>query len=316
MPARQPSRIARTSASAAPVSALPHHRRAPRQPRQAPRTPRQPRRPSLELVAPLAPVGTQATGPIPAQPDVVIEEYATQLLSLLEGLEGAAEEILRHYEEPEPEPRQDAQRWDVSAANQRRVRQAQAAARRRYERRARQRARSQLAAPAAAAVEQFTAASQAGAVNVMGGQAGLAAEDTPEVRGLASEFATQNVQLIESIPAQHFDRIAQLVEQAYAEGWTKANLAHHVQFETGVTRRRARFIARNEIESLAGKMARARQQAAGVNEYIWRTVGDDRVRPAHAARDGRRFAWGNPPPGGHPGEDYNCRCVAVPAPVT
>ncbi len=45
-------------------------------------------------------------------------------------------------------------------------------------------------------------------------------------------------------------------------------------------------------------------------QYIWRTVQDDKVRGAHAAREGKTFSWTNPPNGGHPGEDYNCRCWA------
>ncbi len=47
-------------------------------------------------------------------------------------------------------------------------------------------------------------------------------------------------------------------------------------------------------------------------QYIWRTRGDGRVRASHAANNGRIFAWDNPPPMGHPGEDYNCRCTAEP----
>ncbi len=46
--------------------------------------------------------------------------------------------------------------------------------------------------------------------------------------------------------------------------------------------------------------------------YIWRTRGDGRVRASHAANNGRIFSWDNPPPMGHPGEDYNCRCTAEP----
>ncbi len=46
--------------------------------------------------------------------------------------------------------------------------------------------------------------------------------------------------------------------------------------------------------------------------YIWRTANDDKVRPAHAANEGKIFGWGNPPPTEHPGEDYNCRCTAEP----
>lgn len=46
--------------------------------------------------------------------------------------------------------------------------------------------------------------------------------------------------------------------------------------------------------------------------YIWRTVGDKDVRGSHAARAGRQFSWDNPPEGGHPGEDFGCRCWAEP----
>ena len=46
--------------------------------------------------------------------------------------------------------------------------------------------------------------------------------------------------------------------------------------------------------------------------YIWRTRSDGKVRAAHAANNGRIFSWDTPPPMGHPGEDFNCRCTAEP----
>ncbi|MFZ4125047.1 MAG: phage minor head protein [Rickettsiales bacterium] len=52
-------------------------------------------------------------------------------------------------------------------------------------------------------------------------------------------------------------------------------------------------------------------QARITTHYIWRTAGDGKVRASHAANEGKIFAWDTPPPTGHPGEDYNCRCKAV-----
>lgn len=52
-----------------------------------------------------------------------------------------------------------------------------------------------------------------------------------------------------------------------------------------------------------------RQQAAGIAKYIWRSVGDDRVRPSHALNDGKIFTWGD---GEDPGEAFGCRCSAEP----
>ncbi|MDQ0315500.1 minor capsid protein [Amorphus orientalis] len=55
-----------------------------------------------------------------------------------------------------------------------------------------------------------------------------------------------------------------------------------------------------------------RQQALGIDRYVWRSRDDALVRPGHAVRDDRVFFWDEPPEGGHPGEAYNCRCVAEP----
>lgn len=52
------------------------------------------------------------------------------------------------------------------------------------------------------------------------------------------------------------------------------------------------------------------KKARPTTHYIWRTRGDSKVRPSHAANDGKIFAWDDPPPTGHPGEDFGCRCRA------
>ncbi|MCB9982105.1 MAG: peptidoglycan-binding protein [Rhodospirillales bacterium] len=44
--------------------------------------------------------------------------------------------------------------------------------------------------------------------------------------------------------------------------------------------------------------------------YVWRTVGDDRVRASHSAHDWETRAWDDAP---DPGEEFNCRCWAIPA---
>lgn len=46
--------------------------------------------------------------------------------------------------------------------------------------------------------------------------------------------------------------------------------------------------------------------------YVWRTRRDGKVRSSHAEREGQVFSWDDPPEGGHPGEDYGCRCTAEP----
>lgn len=94
----------------------------------------------------------------------------------------------------------------------------------------------------------------------------------------------------------------------------------------GLGRRRARFVARNELGNLTSELSQRRQNDLGVTHYIWRTSGDERVRGrggkyphaevSHRAREGQRFAWADKPDegrnDGHPGTPYNCRCTAEP----
>lgn len=58
--------------------------------------------------------------------------------------------------------------------------------------------------------------------------------------------------------------------------------------------------------------AKALGDARPTTHYIWRTARDERVRTAHAANEGRVFAWTDPPETGHPGEAHQCRCWAQP----
>jgi len=46
--------------------------------------------------------------------------------------------------------------------------------------------------------------------------------------------------------------------------------------------------------------------------YVWKTVGDEKVRWKHAMRNGKTFAWNELPPGELPGQEFECRCWAEP----
>lgn len=73
--------------------------------------------------------------------------------------------------------------------------------------------------------------------------------------------------------------------------------------------------ASNEQKFLAlcaGLSSKALSNGKSTTHYTWRTVGDERVRGAHAALAGQVFSWSSPPPGGHPGTEHNCRCWAEP----
>lgn len=104
------------------------------------------------------------------------------------------------------------------------------------------------------------------------------------------------------------------------------SLTQEIKHLAGVTMERARLIARDQTHKINTGITQQRQQALGIEEYIWRTSQDQRVvgNPAglyprgnhvhgnHYERDGKKFRWDDPPFDGHPGYAINCRCTADP----
>ena len=82
--------------------------------------------------------------------------------------------------------------------------------------------------------------------------------------------------------------------------------------QTQISRRRAINTAVDRAGSLRAASASSRAKQIGDESYIWTTVGDDRVRDEHAAREGKKFKFSQPPEDGNPGEPPNCRCIAAP----
>jgi len=127
---------------------------------------------------------------------------------------------------------------------------------------------------------------------------------------IQTQIAT-NVDLIQSIPDQYFKQISTIIYQGVSEGQKVGNITREIQKVTGTTRNRAKLIARDQIQKTNSLITQQRQADLGVQEYVWQTSRDDRVRPTHVANNGKTFRWDSPPPKtGHPGHDINCRCVA------
>lgn len=125
-------------------------------------------------------------------------------------------------------------------------------------------------------------------------------------------FVRQNVALIKSIPEQWFNQTEEIIFRGFRQGLRFEEMIPEIRDRYGKTKRRAELIARDQIGKLNGQLTQLRQQSLGIDKYIWRTVGDSRVRPEHRAREGKIFKWNSPPPDGHPGEAIQCRCWAEP----
>jgi SPP1 gp7 family putative phage head morphogenesis protein len=126
----------------------------------------------------------------------------------------------------------------------------------------------------------------------------------------------QQVGLITSIPEEQNIKLRKLLTQALIENQPQRQIAAMLRKEFNSSKSRARLIARDQVLKLNGRTNRVKQEALGIDKYVWRTVKDDRVRNRHKELDGRVFSWDDPPTinnrgdKGHPGDDFQCRCYA------
>ncbi len=138
----------------------------------------------------------------------------------------------------------------------------------------------------------------------------------------------QNVSLIRNLSPEAYQDVRKALLADFQgvglPGGAKS-LAGAIQDILGSTKHRASVIARDQTAKMNSQMAHARQVDAGVTHYQWRTAGDQRVvgNPSglypkgnakhmnHFDRNGKIFAWNDPPSDGHPGEAIMCRCIAL-----
>ncbi len=136
-------------------------------------------------------------------------------------------------------------------------------------------------------------------------------------------FRRANIDLITNLTDAMRERVEEIISERLGQVAasrsnfepgvdTPKNLSEALQEGLEFSKARANLIARDQTLKLNGELTRVRQQNAGIEEYIWTTSHDERVRDTHAELDGQRFRWDNPPEPGHPGEDYQCRCTAFP----
>ena len=132
-------------------------------------------------------------------------------------------------------------------------------------------------------------------------------------------WTKNNVDLITSVPHETIANLRNVVQEGYLAGRSNTAIGKEIQRAYGVERSKAQFWARDQVAKLNADLTREQQKDAGVEEYIWSDSGDSRVRDRHGELNGKRFSWSDPPIVDkrtgrrcHPGEDYNCRCVALP----
>lgn len=136
--------------------------------------------------------------------------------------------------------------------------------------------------------------------------------DAPAVdpKAMRANFIASNVELVTSIDTRYLADVAGLVDIAARDGRAWPWLARSLDERFGVSRTRAQLIARDQLGKLSGQLTQVRHLELGLDSYQWMTSADERVRRSHERLEGRIFRWDAPPPVGHPGEDFQCRCTS------
>lgn len=132
----------------------------------------------------------------------------------------------------------------------------------------------------------------------------------PNLPPMLRAWEESNIELIKSVPRNIAEQLRLTFSDAFVNGTTLDDLTKIVQERANVGRARAQLIARDQVGKLNGQLSMMRQKRAGIDSYIWRTMGDERVRPKHRARNGKTYRWDSKEI--KPGEEIRCRCNADP----
>jgi SPP1 gp7 family putative phage head morphogenesis protein len=135
----------------------------------------------------------------------------------------------------------------------------------------------------------------------------------PWLASQLASFTERNVALIQSLPQAYFGRLQTKLRTEIEKGTSSSKIAKMVSEETGISKRHARLITRDQVSKFNGKLNELRMTESGITHYTWSTSGDEKVRKTHKSKNGKVFAWNKPPADtGHPGFDVQCRCVPIP----
>lgn len=123
--------------------------------------------------------------------------------------------------------------------------------------------------------------------------------------------------LIKSLPIDAGKKAVEYAQTAAVTGMRHEDLIEQIQGLSEITHARAQLIARTEVARQQSLLTQTRAVSIGSEGYIWRTAEDGRVRPSHAALNGRFIRWDDPPLvdgkyRAHAGQIFNCRCYPEP----
>ena len=140
---------------------------------------------------------------------------------------------------------------------------------------------------------------------------------TSEVGVTFRSLQAKQADLIVGLPKMVSEKLQQFISGAAFSGLTPKEVQGEIMRISGVSESRARLIARTETSRAFAQRNQALSMGGGSTHYRWMAARDNDVRLTHRKLNGNIFAWNSPPVSEldgthhHPGEAYNCRCVAI-----
>jgi SPP1 gp7 family putative phage head morphogenesis protein len=135
---------------------------------------------------------------------------------------------------------------------------------------------------------------------------------------------SENVELISGIVGKQSELLEKAVLTAVMKGSDYNTIKRAVMKQSQKGEAYAKFVAADQVAKAQAAINTERQAAAGIPGYIWDSMNDAKTRHTHRLPHGRFFLWNKTMPNDlrprdkngkilNPGEDYYCRCGAIPA---
>lgn len=137
-------------------------------------------------------------------------------------------------------------------------------------------------------------------------------------------WAEENTALITNLAQSYLSKVTTAVNSGFRDGLSWRDISKNIQAETGVAKRRADLIARDQVATMNMQVTKQRAADLDIKQFVWRTMEDQRVRgnpsglypkakPSHYARNGKTYNWsdGAGARDKFPGQAINCRCFAA-----
>lgn len=143
---------------------------------------------------------------------------------------------------------------------------------------------------------------------------------TPAMMERQEAIIAENVSLIKSIPEKYFTEVEGMVYRSVSRGGDRKKLVDELMARfserEGITRRRAEFIARDQVRKATSALSAVRQQAAGITQGEWvHSAGQAKPRHSHVKAGSQRLVF-DLNKGAYldgmwvmPGELPNCSCT-------